>query len=194
MSGENTMMDITKHLVPAALTVAMSLPFSLAHAADVNVLYPGPAENTDLGAGSYAIGGAHPTGLAFLDDFNFSLSAPQSVTFSLKDVASPDSAPSPSPSGSKLLFDNSFLTFSVFDSVGTYLGSGAEGSTLKLDNLVSGQLYTLTVSGKSTGIFGGVYSGSVDIGGTVSEVPIGATLPMFSAALLTLAIRRRKNA
>lgn len=188
------MTDITKHLVPAALTVALSLPFSLAHAADVNVLYPGPAENTDLAAGIYAIGGAHPTGLAFLDDFKFSLATPQSVTFNLKDAVSPDTAPTPSPSGSTYLFDNSFLTFSVFDSVGNYLGSGAEGSSLKLDNLVSGQMYTLTVSGKSTGIFGGVYNGSVDIGATAPEVPIGATLPMFSAALLTLAIRRRRTA
>lgn len=186
-------MDMTKHLLPAALSLAMTLPFSLANAAEVNVLYPGPAENTDLGEGTYAIGGAHPTGLTFLDDFKFSLAAPQSVTFSLTDAMSPDTAPTPSPSGSNYLFDNAFLTFSVFDSVGNYLGSGAEGSSLTLDNLISGQLYTLTVSGKSTGIFGGVYNGEVVIGEGVAEVPIGPALPMFSAALLTLAIRRRKS-
>jgi hypothetical protein len=108
---------------------------------------------------------------------------------------SPDTAPTPSPSGSTYLFDNAFLTFSVFDSVGGYLGSGAEGSSLTLDNLVSGQLYTLTVSGKSTGIFGGIYTGSVDVGGVTPEVPIGPALPMFSAALLTLCcIRRSKTA
>lgn len=189
-------MDISKHVLPAALTLAMALPFSVANAADVNVLYPGPAENTDLGAGLYAIGGAHPTGLAFLDDFNFSLATSQSVTFSITDDVSPDTAPTPSPSGSTYLFDNAFLTFSVFDSVGGYLGSGAEGSSLTLDNLVSGQLYTLTVSGKSTGIFGGIYNGAVTIGeGTTPEVPIGPALPMFSAALLTLCcIRRSKTA
>lgn len=186
-------MDIKKHLLPAALAVAMTLPFSLANAAEVNVLYPGPAENTDLATGLYAIGGAHPTGLAFLDDFNFSLASNQSVTFGLTDQVSPDTAPTPSPSGSTALFDNAFLTFSVFDSVGGYLGSGAEGSALTLD-LVSGQLYTLTVSGKSVGIFGGIYSGTANIGGLPTEVPIGSALPMFSAALLTLCIRRRKTA
>lgn len=189
-------MDLSKHLLPAALSVAMTLPFSLAaHAAEVNVLYPGPAENTDLGVGLYAIGGAHPTDVSFLDEFKFSLAAPQSVTFSITDAVSPDTAPTPSPAGSTYLFDNAFLTFSVFDSVGNYLGSGAEGSNLTLNNLSNGQLYTLTVSGKSTGIFGGVYNGAVNIGGggSTPEVPIGATLPMFSAALLTLAIRRRKN-
>jgi hypothetical protein len=189
-------MDISKHVLPAALTIAMALPFSIANAAEVDVLYPGPAENTDLGTGLYAIGGAHPTGLTFLDDFKFSLASNQSVTVSITDMMSPDTAPTPSPSGSTYLFDNSFLTFSVFDSVGGYLGSGAEGSTLTLDNLVSGQLYTLTISGKSTGIFGGVYNGAVTVGdGTTPEVPIGPALPMFSAALLTLCcIRRRKTA
>ena len=186
-------MDISKHVLPAAFTIALAMPFSIVNAAEVNVLYPGPAENTDLGTGLYAIGGAHPTGLAFLDDFNFSLASNQSVTFSITDLVSPDTAPTPSPSGSVALFDNAFLTFSVFDSVGNYLGSGADGSNLTLDNLISGQLYTLTVSGKSTGIFGGVYTGSVEIG-DVAEVPIGASLPMFAAALLTLCIRRRKAA
>jgi hypothetical protein len=184
-------MDISKHVLPAAFTIAMALPFSLANAAEVNVLYPGPAENTDLATGLYAIGGAHPTGLAFLDDFKFSLASSQTVTFSLEDLVSPDTAPTPSPSGSTYLFDNAFLTFSVFDSVGNYLGSGAEGSDLTLENLSSGQLYTLTVSGKSVGIFGGVYSGNVAIG---TEVPIPATLPLFSAALLALCIRRRMTA
>jgi hypothetical protein len=173
----------------------MALPFSVAHAADVNVLYPGPADNTDLATGIYAIGGAHPTGLAFLDDFNFSLATNQSVTFNLTDLVSPDNAPTPSPSGSTALFDNAFLTFSVFDSVGGYLGSGAEGNPLTLANLTSGQLYTLTVSGKSTGIFGGIYTGSVTVGDVAPEVPIGPALPMFSAALLTLCcIRRNKTA
>lgn len=183
-------MDICRHVLPAALTIAMTLPFSLAHAAEVNVLYPGPSENTDLGTGFYAIGGAHPTGLAFLDDFRFSLAATTTVKFSITDAVSPDTAPTPSPSGSAYLFDNSFLTFSVFDSVGNYLGSGAEGSSLTLEDLASGQLYTLTVSGKSTGIFGGIYNGGVEIG-DIAEVPIGPTLPLFAAALLTLCIRRK---
>lgn len=186
-------MEISKHVLPAALIVAITLPFSLANAAEVNVLYPGPAENTDLLEGLYKTGGAHPTGLTFLDDFKFSLAAAHSVTFSIADEVSPDTAPTPSPSGSNYLFDNAFLTFSVFDSVGNYLGSGAEGSSLTLANLASGQLYTLTVSGKSVGIFGGVYNGGLEIG-EIAEVPIPATLSLFSAALLTLCIRRRKTA
>lgn len=185
-------MDISKHVLPAAFAIAMSLPFSLANAADVNVLYPGPAENTNLATGVYAIGGAHPTSLTFLDDFNFSLAANQSVTFDITDDVSEDTAPTPSPSGSTSLFDNAFLTFSVFNSVGDYLGSGAEGSSLTLD-LQTGQLYTLAVSGKSVGVFGGIYTGSAAIG-VPAEVPIGPALPMFSAALLTLCMRRRKVA
>lgn len=183
-------MEITKHLVPAALAITMTLPFSLANAAEVDVLYPGPTENIDLGEGTYLIGGANPTGLTFLDSFQFSLAATQNVTFSLADEVSEDTASTPSPTGSNYLFDHTFLTFSVFDSVGNYLGSGAEGSDLTLAGLASGQLYTLTVSGQSSGIFGGIYTGSVTVG-DVAEVPIGATLPLFSAALLTLAIRRR---
>ena len=186
-------MDISKHVLPAAFALAMTLPFSLANAADVNVLYPGPADNTDLATGIYAIAGAHPTGLPFLDDFSFSLATSQSVTFSITDQVSPDNAPIPSPTGSTALFDNTFLTFSVFDSVGGYLGSGAEGSKLTLTDLAAGELYTLTVSGKSAGIFGGIYTGKVNVG-PVTDIPIGPTLPMFSAALLTLCIRRRKTA
>jgi hypothetical protein len=183
-------MDISKHVLPAAFAIAMTLPFSLANAAEVNVLYPGPADNTDLAAGIYAVGGAHPTGLAFLDDFTFSLASTQSVTFSITDSLSPDTAPTPSPTGSTSLFDNTYLTFSLFDSVGEYLGSGAEDHPLTLSDLAAGELYTLTVSGKASGIFGGIYTGKVE----VAEIPIGPTLPMFSAALLTLCIRRRKTA
>jgi hypothetical protein len=182
-------MDISKNVLAVALSFVMTLPFSLANAAEVNVLYPAPETNTDLDLGVYQIGGAHPTGVTFLDEFKFSLANTNDVSFSITDMQSPDTAPTPSPSGSSYLFDNTFLTFSVFDSVGNYLGSGAEATPLTLANLSAGQLYTLTVSGKSSGIFGGVYTGKVDVG----AVPIGATLPMFSAALLTLCIRRRRQ-
>ncbi|HSB97534.1 MAG TPA: hypothetical protein VLC91_13845, partial [Spongiibacteraceae bacterium] len=169
-------------------------PASLATAADVNVLYPGPSTNDDLALGIYQIGGSYPSGTNFLDQFKFSLANAQNVAFSIADSQSTDTASTPSPSGSMNLFDNSFLTFSVFDNTGKYLGSGAENNPLSLSNLAAGQPYTLTISGIASGIFGGQYKGTVDVGATASPVPIGATLPMFSAALLSLCIRRRQIA
>ena len=183
-------MDISKQVLAAALACAMTLPFSIANAAEVNVLYPNPAINNNLASGIYGIGGTHPTNLTFLDELQFSIASPNNVAFSITDRASTDTAPLQSPAGSNHLFGNAFLTFSVFDHLGNYLGSGAEGSPLALSSLISGELYTLTISGKSTGIFGSQYTGQVNIG----AVPLGATLPMFSAALLSLCVLRKKPA
>lgn len=179
----------TKNRLALALAAALTLPLApLASAADVNVLYPPPATNDNLSVGNYAFGGSHPQEQTFIDEFNFSLGSADAVGISINDIMSPDTAPTPSPSGSKYLFDNKYLTFTVFDHLGNYVGSGAEGSALNLTGLASGEMYTLTVSGKASGIFGGQYQGNVDVG----EVPIGPALPMFSAALLTLCVRRRK--
>jgi hypothetical protein len=185
-------MDLSKNSLAVALTVALALPLiPLANAAEINVLYPPPENNENLVLGHYAIGGSHATGQTFIDEFNFSLASDIDVSISITDIVSTDTAPNPSPSGSNNLFDNKFLTFSLFDHLGNYLGSGGEGAPLTLSNLAGSEPYTLTVSGKAAGIFGGSYQGMVDVG----AVPLGATLPMFSAALLTtLCIRRRQQA
>lgn len=182
-------MDLSKNSLVVALTVALALPLiPLASAAEVSVLYPPPENNENLVLSHYVVGGSHATGQTFIDEFNFSLASPIDVAISLTDNVSTDTAANPSPSGSNYLFDNKFLTFSLFDHLGNYLGSGGEGAPLTLSSLASGELYTLTVSGKAAGIFGGSYQGIVDVG----AVPLGATLPMFSAGLLTmLCIRRR---
>jgi len=187
-------MNLSKNLLAIPLTLAMTLPISLANATEVNVLYPGPSSNDDLATGSYQIGGSYASGITFLDQFKFSLASTQNVGFSIADSQSTDTAATPSPSGSMNLFDNSYLTFSLFDSTGHYLGSGAENSPLNIANLSAGQSYTLTVSGMASGIFGGQYTGKLDVGANVEPVPLGATLPMFSAALLSLCIRRRQMA
>jgi hypothetical protein len=188
-------MTLSKNLLAVPLTLAMAFSISLANAAVVDVLYPAPSTNDDLTPGVYELGGAYPSGTTFLDQFKFSLASVQNVQFSIADSQSTDTASTPSPSGSKNLFDNTYLTFSVFDSTNKYVGSGAEGSPLSLANLSAGQPYTLTISGLASGIFGGQYTGSVVVGAGagVQAVPIGATLPMFSAALLSLCIRRRQT-
>jgi hypothetical protein len=189
---QEIIMDLSRKSLAIALTVALTLPLvPIASAAEIGVLYPPPETNENLALGIYAVGGAHPSGETFIDDFNFSLANTVNVSFSITDNVSTDTAANPSPSGSNYLFDNQFLTFSVFDHMGNYLGSGSDGTPLLLSSLAGGELYTLTVSGKAAGIFGGSYQGAVDVG----AVPLGATLPMFSAGLLTaLCIRRRQRA
>lgn len=184
-------MDIVKHRLAIAITFALALPLSsIGHASTVNVLYPSPASNDNIAVGNYQIGGAHAPEQSFLDDFKFSLASANFVNINLVNLVSSDTAPTPSPSGSNYLIDNKFLTFSLFDHLGNYLGSGGAGHELNMVNLVSGEMYTLTVSGKASGIFGGQYKGDIGVG---VEAPLGATLPMFSAALLTLCIRRKKQ-
>jgi hypothetical protein len=94
------------------------------------------------------------------------------------------------PSGS--LLDNKYLTFSLFDSNDNLLGSSGENGSLTGLNLIAGEWYTLTVSGKVAGLFGSFYYGKLSVE-PVQAVPLGDTLPLFGSALALLALRARKK-
>lgn len=175
-------MNNFKQLLPAALMLTVS--FGLQTNASAGVLSPDPSQNINLGEGDYVFAGAHPTGTTFLDELQFSLGGADKVTATVENsTITPLADPGP---GVKLM-DNSLMTLSLFDNNGNFITAAGAGGTLSASGLSSGVTYTLAISGKASGIFGGVYDGKL-----TAEAPLPAALPAFTSALLALGWRRKK--
>lgn len=145
-----------------------------------------------LSSGDYAFYGTHSAGSSFFEELTFSLATTSDVSIDLIDLKMPATTfrSSSATQFSNLLSDK-YLTFNLFDNSGQLLGSAGTGSTLTALNLATGSNYVLTVSGKANGVLGGMYAGNVSIA-AVSEVPLGATAPLFGSALCVLLARARK--
>lgn len=174
-----------KKLLPAAMVMAVSL--GLQSNVSAGILYPDPSQNIDLTDGNYVFAGAHPATTSFLDELQFSLASPGQVSAT---VANTSIDPAGVGGSASSLMDNHLLTVSLFDGEGNFITAAGAGHTLSATGLSTGITYTLAVSGKTTGIFGGVYGGSLTVG---SEVPLPASLPVFASALVALGWRRRKG-
>jgi hypothetical protein len=167
--------------------------------------------NKQLEAGDYVFADMHKSGKGFFDEWSFTLADAADVTVSLFDVTLPgiganflypeDDKPGKGhghgygwkehkPTWTSLL-DNKFLTVSLFDNEGTLLGTAGENGMLSALGLAAGQWYTLAVSGKAAGFFGGIYHGTLSIE-SASPVPIGGTLPLFASALMVFGLRSKK--
>ena len=94
------------------------------------------------------------------------------------------------------LFDNKFLSFSLFDEDGNLVGSAGENGVLSNLALQGGEWYTLAVSAQVKGMFGSAYHGTLGVTAlesTPSAVPLGDSLPFFASSLGLLGLRFRKN-
>ena len=180
-------MKKTRELLPAALVLAASFVMH-SNISAAGVLYPDANLNDNLTAGTYVFAGAHDPGV-FLDEFEFSLANTGNVTATVNNVL--DNLPQAANLIPKL-FDNKLLTLSLFDNNGNFITATGEGGTLAATGLSSGITYTLAVSGKAIGNFGGIFDGVLTVD-TAPAVPLPAALPGFVAALMTLGLRRRKS-
>lgn len=133
-----------------------------------------PTGNVNLAQGTYQFGqfesSFNPT---FADKWTFSLAGASQVKLTLSDQ-------DPSGSFSNLL-DITNLKLELFDQNNQSLGSLTKNAPLNIQLAANGQ-YSFLVSGKARGILGGFYYGKME----VAPVPIGDSLPMFTAALLML--------
>ena len=146
-----------------------------------------------LSAGNYAFSGEHSAGSSFFEELTFSLATPSDVSIGLVDVAAVPATTLKNASASQFsnLLGNKYLTFSLFDNAGKFLDSAGAGGTITALNLAAGDDYVLTVSGKASGVYGGIYTGNLSVA-AVSEVPLGETAPLLGSALLMLMTRARK--
>lgn len=149
-----------------------------------SILYTDPSLNINLGTGVYELAGTHQAGDVLFDEFTFSLSSHSTLTASISNVSVPQQHDA---SGDPLLNIKS-LTLGLFDGDGNFVAASGSGGVLSAAGLTGGSTYTLSVFGKANGIFGGAYSGDLDI----VEAPLPAALPAFISALLALGARRRK--
>lgn len=157
---------------------------------DTLVLHAQPNRNRDLQEGNYVFAGMHGAFAGFFDEWKFTLAEDAKVSITLRDLElSFNDLPGVD---SDRLLDNKYLTFSLFDRNDHLLGSAGADGTLSALNLLAGEWYTVTVSGRAAGLFGGFYYGNLGIE-SVHAVPIGDSLPLFGCALLALAVRARKQ-
>ena len=129
--------------------------------------------NVNLAKGNYQFGQFESSfSRGFSDSWTFSLAGPSEVKLSLTDINLGFAA-------SLLNIDN--LKLELFDQTHKSLGSITD--CLSLNVLLAGSgSYSFLVSGSATGKLGGLYSGKLE----VAPVPIGDSLPFFTAALLVL--------
>lgn len=180
-------MNNLKQLVPESMLLAMC--FGIQSYASADVLYPDPSKNTQLPDGEYVFAGAHPANTVFLDELQFSLDHVGNISATVDNI----SIPLPPAAGAVPdLFGNQLLMLSLFDNNGTFISASGAGGTLSATGLNSGVTYTLAVSGKASGIFGGVYQGELNVDAPPA-VPLPPALPGFAAALATLGLRRKKS-
>jgi hypothetical protein len=179
-------MSTQKQLLPIAFAAAASLGI-YSNTAAAGVLYPDPTQNVSLGNGDYAFVGAHPADTTFLDQLQFTLADAGAITATVNN----SSVDLPAAAAGSNLLSNQFLMISLFDNSGNFISAAGAGGTLSASGLSSGITYTLAISGKTNGIFGGVYDGQVNV--DAAAVPLPTALPGFTAALLTLGWRRKKS-
>lgn len=173
------MNNFRKTLPTALLAVAAMAMQPHAHA---GVLYPDPSMNINLANDEYVFAGAHPAGTNFLDELQFSLSTGDHVTATVDNTFI---EPLANAGGTAKLMDNRLLTLSLFDNNGNFIAATGTGGTLSAD-VTRGVTYTLAISGKTSGIFGGVYDGKL-----TADAPLPPAISGFGAALLTLGLRRK---
>lgn len=196
-----------------AITAPAAAHASLAQTSDLALSNHGQScgnilwKNSDLTSGSYAFANIHLSGKSFFDEWTFSVATTSNIEVSLFDLLLPNGDSDyllPQQYGlshkyehqdpkhlMKSLLDNKFLTVSLFDNDGNLLGTAGENGMLSALSLAAGEWYTLGVSGKAVGLIGGVYYGNLNVQ-SVSQVPIGDTLPLFTSALLVLGLRSKK--
>ena len=146
--------------------------------------------NGNLDSGNYLFGDYQRPNQGFFNTWRFSLAETSDVTISLNDFD--PSLPGfnfGALSNNSSLFDNRYLSSSLFDEAGNLLGTVGEDGVLSLSGLQGNSWYTLAISGTSAGPLGGIYYGSVEL----APVPIGDTLPLLGSALAVLAVVRRRK-
>jgi len=154
---------------------------------DLEILHQKDSKNRNLDAGEYAFFGLHAAGThGFFDDWSFTLDQNSGISISLLDIEIPLPG---SVQGYSNLFDSKYLSVNLFNGAGQLLGSTGENGVLEVNNLLAGEWYTLTVSGKVNGLLGSAYFGTMLVG---TEIPLGDSLPLFASALVVLALRGRK--
>jgi hypothetical protein len=138
--------------------------------------------NVNLAKGNYQFGQFESSfSRGFADLWTFSLAGPSEVKLSLTDI---------DLGFASSLLNISNLKLELFDQDNKSLGSIGNSPSLNLLLAASGR-YSFLVSGSATGRLGGLYSGKLE----VAPVPIGDSLPFFTAALLVLGwqIRARSH-
>ena len=182
------------------LSAVLSAP-AFAHFAppEDGVLSSHPQYNKNLTEGEYEFGDVHGKfGKFFSDRFKFTVAEDSTASItvndlelSLGDLGQGNFKPLKKSGSLPNLIDIKNLSFRLFDNTGNLLGSGGDGDTLTNLNLFAGNWYTLKVTGRVSGLFGGAYSGTLDINPTA--VPLGDTAPLLGSALALLGLRYRKR-
>lgn len=190
----------------AALLLAAAAPLATAtvaplgfQAADLALL-SGPGNETgqsneNLSPGVYVFAAAHTIrGEAYLDEWTFSLAGDADVAIHLEDLKL-DSSGIEMRSHSERwddrpLLGNRYLTFSLFDESGRWIAGAGAGATLLAANLIGGEHYTLTASGRAEGLVGGIYYGALSaVPAALAPVPLNDSLLLYGSGLLLSALR-----
>lgn len=173
--------------------LACTTPISNTLDDSVNGMTSSTPWTTPLSSGNYAFSGTHGASSSFFEELTFSLPTTSNVTIGIADVGAAPVTPLKNASATQFanLLSNKYLTLSLFDSSGNILDSAGAGGTLMALNLAAGGDYVLTVSGKASGVYGGMYAGNLSVT-AVSEVSLGETAPLLGSALLVLMARVRK--
>lgn len=172
---------------------------------DSGLLFTQPKMNKNLGCGEFEFASLNSHyNSSFTDRWKFTVAEDSTASISVFDLelGLPDTQTSEFANGhlnsksskhldTAKIFDTKNLTFSLYDDEGNLLGKAHENETLSGLNLVTGEWYTLKVSGKVAGLFGSAYHGTLET--CVTPVPLGDSAPMLGSALALLAFSHRKR-
>ncbi|MCB5186053.1 FxDxF family PEP-CTERM protein [Methylobacillus gramineus] len=166
-------MNILKNLL---VSVALLVAASGANAADV-------VDLGELNAGINTYGTTVAANTEFNHTFNFSLADVSSVNFSLDKLVLNN--------GSTSVYNFTSLTYSLFSSSdNSQLAFATSNGEFSFAALAAGNYY-IDVAGKSSGVAGGIYSGSINVA-AVPE-PSSVAMLMIGFAALGAVARRRRN-
>jgi hypothetical protein len=141
-------------------------------------LSPVTSTNVELVNGNYSFGQFESAfNRLFTDNWTFSLAEDSQVNLSISSLNLSN------------LSKISDLQLQLFDGSKNLLGSITANHSLNL-MLADDTQYSFTVSGAARGILGGFYLGNLQVC-PPTAVPIIGALPMFSAALMLLGLRKR---
>lgn len=158
-----------------------SAKFFNAHNRSLSFLQPSANANSNLANGTYQFGQLESSfPVTFSDKWSFSLAESSQVNLTVSAL-----------NAGKNLFRITGLGLSLFDTNNNLLGSITSANSLNL-LLAANTQYWFSVSGSARGIFGGAYLGALKVS-PPTAVPVGYSLPMFTAALLLLGWKLRRQ-
>ena len=146
----------------------------------LRLLQPSANANSNLTNGTYQFGQFESSFSGnFTDNWRFSLAENSQVSLTVSALNLGN------------LLGIKGLGLKLFDASNNLLGSITSANSLNL-LLAANTQYWFSVSGSARGIFGGAYLGTLKVS-TPTAVPIGYSLPMFTAALLLLGWKLRRH-